>query len=815
MNADLRLPTPAATAWLAAGILIAAPRAAAWVALGLWLAAIAAIVILIAQHRLRTLLGILSVCLIAGALTATAVAVAAPARQPDLIRAGPAVHQVEATVRVTGNAQSASLASTTPGAGGERQFRFRGMLTRVQFGQRLIQLAAPVQVFATAPAVATGPAGAAPAGAGPAGAGPAIGSVLRVRGELAVTRPEESDAFRLFGRGRPEVIEAPPWYLDWANRLRSSFSNAAAQLPGDGGGLLPGLAIGDTTAVGPVLDAEMKTSSLSHLTAVSGANCAVIMGLIMLLGAALGLRRGVRIALALTALTGFVILVTPGPSVLRAAVMASIIVFSAGAGRPGRGVAALSLAVIVLLVADPWFSRNYGFSLSVLATAGLLVLAGPLARALARWMPVSVAALVSIPLAAQLACQPVLILLNPALPLYGVAANLLAEPAAPAATVLGLIACVLLPVFPVIAMACAQLAWIPSAWIASVATLTAGLPGSQLPWAGGLAGALLLALAVALWLIVALRPTGARWSRLNVSALVALIVLGACYGGSAIGSGIGSRLSMPPDWQIAACDIGQGDAVLVRDGGSVALIDVGPDPKLLADCLETLGIGRIGLLVLSHYDLDHVGGLAAVLGRVDTALVGTPADAGDQALIDALAKNGAGVTRAHSGDRGTLDRLNWRVLWPRAGSKLMQTGNEGCVTVQFDGAGISSLFLCDLGERAQDAVLATHQISAVDVVKVAHHGSADQSERMYRTLRARLGVISVGAQNDYGHPTGKLLGILGRQHTIALRTDLDGMVLIAPTGRSGELTVWSQRQPPAESTSRPHASENPDDGGRG
>ena len=180
------------------------------------------------------------------------------------------------------------------------------------------------------------------------------------------------------------MIADPGPLLAATDELRRAFLATATDLPDPGGGLLPGLAIGDTTAVGGELDAAMKASSLSHLTAVSGANCAVVVGIAWAVASAIGVRRGLRVAAALVTLTGFVVLVTPQASVLRAGVMAGVVLLALALGRPLRGLPVLCLAVLGLLVVDPWLARDYGFALSVLATAGLLVLAGPLAAALSR-----------------------------------------------------------------------------------------------------------------------------------------------------------------------------------------------------------------------------------------------------------------------------------------------------------------------------------------------------------------------------------------------------------------------------------------------
>jgi competence protein ComEC len=621
---------------------------------------------------------------------------------------------------------------------------------------------------------------------------------VTLAGTLSATDAADEVAFRLFAARAVRVESAQPWYLDWANGLRARFRDAAGTLPGDGGDLLPGLAIGDTSAVGKPLDAAMKATSLSHLTAVSGANCAVVIALVMLAGAAVGLPRALRLGLSVLILVGFVVLVTPEPSVLRAAVMAALVLAALARGRPVRGVPILALASLILLAIDPWLSHSYGFILSVLATGGLLVLAAPLTRLLSRWMPLWLAAVLSIPLAAQLACQPVLILLNPSIPTYGVFANVLAEPAAPVATVLGLIACVLLPILPLAGQFAAALAWLPAAWIAAIATFFAGLPGGALPWAQGALGVASIAVITVLLLTVLLVQRG-RPSRRVASVLLALVLV--AVGGIAGGDSLRQRLSRPDDWQITACDIGQGDAVLVRSLGQIALIDTGRDPKLLRRCLDQLGIGRIDLLVLTHWDIDHVGGTSAVFGRVTRAMIGPTDGSGASAIGGQLADNGAAVSQVSQGLSGQLGELGWEVLWPRARLGSVEPGNDASVTVRFTGLGacvsgcLSSLFLGDLGDRPQALMMTANRIGPVDVVKVAHHGSADQNPKLYAALHAAVGVIGVGLDNSYGHPTKKLLGFLADNGTVPTRTDLSGMVMLSPAPGGG-VSVWTEHPLP-------------------
>jgi len=744
--ADLRLAIPAAVAWIAAAVIIGIDPVIPTIAL--WAAAGIATAIALARRSLA----VVALALAAAAFCSTSVVVQSTSRQPDqLVTAAETGRQIDALATLTGRPSERSYPVTLDVVNG----------TAVHV---------PVVVFG--PATDAG-----------------IGTTVRITGTLTATDPGDDAAFLVFAERPPVVESPPPWYLDWANGLRARFLAQARGLPGDGGDLLAGLAIGDTTDVGGTLDQAMKSSSLSHLTAVSGANCAIVIGLVMVAGAAVGIPRWARVAASLAVLVGFVVLVTPEPSVLRAAVMASLVLATLARGRPVRGIPVLALATIVLLAFDPWLARSYGFVLSVLATAGLLLLAGPLARVLERWLPRWLAIVIAVPFAAQLACQPVIILLSATLPTYGVVANVLAAPAAPIATVVGLAACVLLVLIPPLGALLCQLAWLPSAWIAAVAQFFASAPAAQLPWPPGAVGALLLASGTVLAVFAVL---GRRW------AVVALAVAGAVYLGLAGGGRI-AQVTGRPDWQIAACDIGQGDAVFVRSRGELALVDTGPDPALMRRCMTELGIGRVDLLVLTHYDLDHVGGAGALVGKVDRVFVGPSSDPEDDRLRADFVAGGAHVEQVSRGPTGLLGDLRWEVLWPPSRLGSIEPGNPASVTLEFQPVGecasgcLSSIFLGDLGEDAQNRLLAAGPVGTVDVVKVAHHGSRDQSERLYERLHATVGVIGVGADNGYGHPTDDLLQILARAGTIPERTDLSGLILLAPGAEPGRVRVWSER----------------------
>jgi len=606
-------------------------------------------------------------------------------------------------------------------------------------------------------------------------------------GDRAVLTVEASRGVR--------VTAAPQGVLAIAADLRRGLVGATAGLPAPGAGLIPGLAVGDTSAVSAELDTDMKESSLSHLTAVSGANCAIVVGIAFGAASAAGGSRRIRIGVGVVALACFVLLVTPEPSVVRAGAMAGVAMLGVLLGRTGVGSAVLALAVTVLLVADPWLAGSLGFALSAVATASLLLFARPLAAGLERWMPRSLALALAVPLAAQLACGPLLVVITPTAPLYGVVANLLAAPAAPVATIVGLAACLVAPL-PWVQSGLTAIAWLPAAWIAGTAQTVSSLPGDQIPWWEGWPGVAGLAVvSVAIGTVVGVARTTRRRTRLVrvIAGLVLTVVAGVVAGGAALTTALG-RLTLPSAWSIIACDVGQGDAVLIRSDAAVALVDAGPDPALLGSCLTRVGIERIDLLVITHFDLDHVGGIDAVVGRVNTALHG-PVSGSDGAIVSELRRGGAHTVPAHAGMTGSLGDTRWRVVWPPAISRAFPGGNDASIVMDVRGGGVpTSLFLGDLSASPQRALASSGALSPpYDLVKVAHHGSADQYAQLYARARSAVALVTVGEENTYGHPRQEILNELHAIGARIARTDEDGLIALWRAG--SDVLVWRERGP--------------------
>lgn len=609
----------------------------------------------------------------------------------------------------------------------------------------------------------------------------AVGTVLRVQARVATADYARAEAYRLTAREAEAQGVLDP-LQQFMTPLREGLRAAAEALPGSGGDLLPGLAVGDTGLLTEELDEWMKVTSLTHLTAVSGSNCAIIVTGLFWLTARGGAARSVRTVAAASGLLLFMVLVTAEPSVLRAGVMAMIAILAAQLGRQGNGMAALSGSILLLLLIDPRLALSYGFALSVAATVGLLLFSAKLATLLSKIMPKFLAALIAVPLAAQLACQPILFTLTDAFPVYGVLANMLAAPLAPTATVLGMLSSLCLPLSAFLGQALAWAAWIPSALIAGVAEFCAKLPGAGFVIPGILPQTLLSLL----WLVVLL-----LWLAPHARTLLHRVTVLTLVFSLTLGLSVGSVLSyyqLPRDWQIALCDVGQGDALLVRSQGRVMLIDTGPEPALLDRCLARLGITQIDVLVLTHFDADHSGGLAGLSGRKISVVLSSAETQEELRVLDSLrASSGASSVRAKAGVSGVLGTQRWRVLWPQE-PLSHASSNSRSVVIEFIGE-IRLLALGDTGAAEQAQLLRQGRVHPVEIIKVAHHGSPDQEFRLYQQASAKLALIPVG-QNSYGHPHDSILEGLGDAQV--LRSDQHGVILLRKTD-DGFFSVWTER----------------------
>ncbi len=749
VGADLRAPLLAAVAWLAA---IAALRAPPWL-LGVPL--LLGLVHLV--HRRRRGLEVLSVAawLVAGC------GVAASA----LLRAE-AVHS-SPVEQLAGEGAVVSVRLVVTSDPVLRRGRFEDHLV---FHARTVlvsgrgarhRVRVPVLVLADRRA-----------------RGVLLGAVLRLQGRLEPARTGDL-AGVLTTRGPPVVLEQPGPALRAAGRLRETIRGAVArQAPGPRA-LVPALVDGDDAGMPQEIDADFRTSGLTHLLAVSGTNLTLVVGSLLLLARWAGVRARGLVVVGALGVTGFVLLARAEPSVVRAAAMGSVALVGMGAHGRRRGTRALGAAVLVLLLLDPWLAVSVGFALSALATAGILWLAPGWRDRLARWAPRWVAEAVSVPLAAQLACTPLVAAISGQVSLVAVVANLLAAPAVGPATVLGLAGGVVGLVSGTLGRWVATPGAWCARWIIEVAVRGADLPVAAVGWSSGplsvaVLGGVCAAIALVLGAVLARRLTSAALGALLVAALLVPLPTPGWP---------------PPGWVLVACDVGQGDGLVLRAGpGSAVVVDTGPEAATMDRCLRRLGVRRIPLLVLTHFHADHVDGLAGAVhgrsvGRIEVTGTAEP-PAGVHLVQAVAARAGVPVRRAVYGETGRVGLLRWQVLAPSHAPPPGSPSppNDASLVLLVQSRGVRLLLMGDEETGSQEQLLrdlggepaALH----VDVLKVAHHGSARQDPDLVRGLGARLAVISVGRDNDYGHPAPSLVALLDQARMRVARTDQDGDVAV-------------------------------------
>ncbi|MCP2318794.1 competence protein ComEC [Nocardia amikacinitolerans] len=446
------------------------------------------------------------------------------------------------------------------------------------------------------------------------------GQPIEFRAQPQPPKNRDLTVAALHALGPPKPVAAPPWWQRAAASVRHDFADAAAAvLPEDAAGLIPALVLGDTSGLPEPVREDFKTAGLQHLCVVSGANFTILLTVVLFVVRTLTLGPRAAATAATAALVMFVVVARPDPSVLRAAAMGAITLLALVTGRRKQALPALCAAVIGLLLVWPELAVNAGFALSVLATAGLILLAPSWAdwlRARGWWrLPAEV---VAVSAAAFTVTVPIMVALTGRISVVAILANVLVAPVIAPLTVVGALGAACASAWPPVAELVLRCAGPPLWWLLTVAERTAALPGATITVPGGSIGGLTAA-AFVLVAVSVLRIALVR----RVTAVIVL---------SSAAVLLPVRLwnpGWPPsDWVLAACDIGQGDGLALSVGhGTAIVIDVGPDPRTMRTCLDRLRIHHIALLALTHPHADHIGGLTgAIHGRTVAAIAIAPGE---------------------------------------------------------------------------------------------------------------------------------------------------------------------------------------------
>ncbi len=619
-----------------------------------------------------------------------------------------------------------------------------------------------------------------------------ITAVLR----LQPADPGDGVIARASALAPPQVRPERGLLLDVADHVRRALRGSVEHLPADPRGLVPALVVGDTSASPAELTDDMRTTGLTHLSAVSGANVSLILAAVGGLLRPLALPRRLRPWVLILTVAFFVVVARPEPSVIRAATMGVIGLIGLSRSTRVAGPPALAGAIVALLTLDPWLSRSYGFVLSALATLGLLLFVRPWSAAITRGLPRRLgwmATPLAIPLAAQAACGPVIVLLQGTVSIVGLPANLLTAPLVAPITIGGAGLAVLGSFWP---WAARSLAWIPGApaWVVGwIAHTLARQTWGNAPWPDGARGAWLLAGLTAVVLVAGPRMLWeARRHRLSVATGMALTV--------AVTWPTASFTWPPPGWQLVACDVGQGDALVLRSSRDRAvLVDAGPDPRLIDQCLDRLDIRALDAVVLTHFHADHVDGLRGALsgrpvGRLLVSGVRDPPDQVDEVLRLATSRQ-IPVDQLRTGDRFTFGAVAAYVLWPAREIHLGSVPNNGSIVLDVSIGDLDALLTGDIEREAAHALfLALRQDPAMlararryEVVKSPHHGSSNLDPDFMGLLSAPSAIVSVGKDNDYGHPRPQALAALADMGAAVWRTDQRSDIALGMVG--GDLVV--------------------------
>lgn len=578
-------------------------------------------------------------------------------------------------------------------------------------------------------------------------------------------------------------------------RARAERALVAGTDP-DRAALLRGFVLGQDDLIDPLTRERFKRSGLAHLLAVSGQN---VMLLAVLVGGVLivvgtGLRT--RLAVIVAVIVIYVPVAGAGPSIQRAGVMGVAAIVALLAARRSDRIYLPLLAAAATLLLDPRVGADVGWQLSFAAVIGISLWAASLRdlfdagaadrSRLGRWLRRPLAEGAGLTIAATIATAPLLAHHFEQISVASLLANLLVLPAVAPVMWLGMLTGLLgqLPAIPTEPLG--WLAGMLAAYVDRIAAL-AGDPG----WAvleANLASPAALALiyaAIVAGVAVAIAAARRRRGLIRIAGAIGAPAL-ACLLLAAVallGSGGGREAPASGSLRVTVHDVGQGDAVMLETSrGLPVLVDGGPPGADLADRLRADGIERLAGVVATHDQLDHVGGLAAVLERleVDRLVLARRVPS-----LEAIAR-AAGVRIERVGEPRELRLGGARlsVLSPRLDERSAEDPNDDSLVLMARHGGYRVLLTGD----AESPALGDP--GPIDLLKVAHHGSEDAGlDAFVERAVPRLAVVSAGRDNSYGHPAPETLSSLADHGVCLLRTDLDGSVSVelGPAGIGAKL----------------------------
>lgn len=552
--------------------------------------------------------------------------------------------------------------------------------------------------------------------------------------------------------------------------------------------LLAGLLIGDDAFSSTWKERFLRTGT-SHIVAASGSNVALTVSILLAILFGMGIRRAYATGVVLMGIVFFVLLAGGESAVLRAGIMASLVVIARATGRVSSVRNVLLCTVCVMLWCEPRILRSdVGFQLSVLSTIGLVWWSKPFREKLV-FLPekFGIREGFATTLAATLATLPVTAFGMGQVSLVGPLANLLVLPLLPLAMATGVFAVVFGMILPALGRFVALPAW----WILDTVLMVlrelSALPFVYVEVKSWMLDVFLSFGGVLVGVVRYVSRFVSTRKDSDVRKSLAMRFVPVFLFGSLFVTSFAQHVVrdgwFSSDVRVWVFDVGQGDGIFIDTPEKDVIIDGGPSSVMREKIGSVLPWfdRRLEYVFVTHPHADHVVGLVSVFAYYAVDFFGES----EQGCTSTECRGLSAVApRSHAVSAGDVFVLapgvTLRALWPEVpyGSQKLSDPNDGSLVFLLETPYGSMLFMGDAGKEQEEEFLAFLPDS-VEILKLGHHGSrTSTSDALLSTITPSIGIISLGKGNSFGHPHDEVLDRLSAYHVETYRTDIFGDIRV-------------------------------------